>query len=78
MNTNNSAAMLPPNVIPGTTQAVAMYRNSGGVLTDPHPFGTDLLNHHAGLAATRDLYFDDKNFKAIFSSLHIDQNALCS
>ena len=47
MGQENRARQITPSVIPPPEQAVQMYRDNVGRLTDPAPFGNDpLANNH--------------------------------
>ena len=43
MGRNNRARQISPGLLPDPDLAVEMYRNHGGTLTDPAPYGNDPL-----------------------------------
>ena len=48
MGQDNRARRIPATLLPDPQQAVQMYRDNGGSLTDPAPYGSDPLaeNYH--------------------------------
>jgi len=57
---NNKARMIDPRVIPTSDQAVQLYEQNGGRLTEPVQFGRDPLECDAMKKTIREQAFQEK------------------
>jgi len=60
---------VPPELIPATTEAVNMYKEHGGQLTDWPQFGTDPLSDSLSLARSHSFHSHFPSFQAMFEDL---------
>ena len=70
----NGTTVIRPHEIPSTQQATDDYRQQGGTLSDPEPFGYDPLANDATLRDQRDVVFSERirtTFPDIFHQLLI-------
>ena len=65
---NGTIQMHPTEILP-MDEAVGLYRQQGGELTDPHPFGEDPLETDPLLKEQRDYEFQQHSFDDIFSHI---------
>lgn len=71
MGRDNRVQRLPPSVLPSVEQAVQLYRNNVGTLTDPTPFGIDPLAENLEKKQIRDRAFSSSYlcYESIFYDL---------
>lgn len=71
MSKDNRVQQIPASVIPSVEQAVQMYRDNVGTLTDPAPFGIDPLEDNFEKKCIREAAFSSKysSYETIFHNL---------
>lgn len=71
MLSNNCTRPINPRDLPTAAEAVSLYQQNGGHLTDPYQFGCDPLNGDLSKVRLRQEAFSEKypSFNEIFSKL---------
>ena len=70
MGRDNRARRIPATLLPDPQQAVQMYRDSGGSLTDPAPYGSDPLAENDHKRQIREQSFGERfSLETVFHKL---------
>lgn len=70
MGRDNRARWIPATLLPDPQQAVQMYRDSGGSLTDPAPYGNDPLAENDHKRKIREQSFGERfSLETVFHKL---------